>query len=67
MSFSSFYGGRQGASFIIVKQFDGLDIPQAAGSYVYKVKYLAVTTDEQYLIYNNGFIQIMKHLSYIFS
>ena len=57
MSFSSFYGGRQGASFIIVKQFDGLDIPQAAGSYVYKVKYLAVTTDEQYLIYNNGFIE----------
>ena len=57
MSFSSFYGGRQGASFIIVKQFDGLDIPQAAGSYVYKVKYLAVTTDEQYFIYDNGFIE----------
>ena len=24
----SFYGGRQGASFIIVKQFDGINISQ---------------------------------------
>ena len=57
MSFSSFYGGRQGASFIIVKQFDGLDIPQIEGSYVYKIKYLATTIDKQFLIYNNGFIE----------
>lgn len=27
MGFESFYGGRQGASFVIVKRFDGLDIP----------------------------------------
>ena len=27
-SFESFYGGRQGASFVIVKKFDGLDIPE---------------------------------------
>lgn len=26
-SMESFYGGRQGASFVIVKQFDGVDIP----------------------------------------
>lgn len=52
--FSSFYGGRMGASFIIVKQFDGIDIPQVAGSEVYKAKCLAVTTDEQYFIYNNN-------------
>ena len=53
MSFSSFYGGRQGASFIIVKHFDGIDIPTNT---VYKVRKLAVTTDN-YLIYNNGFIE----------
>lgn len=27
-SFESFYGGRQGASIIIVKRFDGIDIPE---------------------------------------
>ena len=27
-SMESFYGGRQGASFIIVKHFDGIDIPE---------------------------------------
>lgn len=57
MSFSSFYGGRMGASFVIVKQFDGLDIPQVEGSYVYKTKFLAVTSDMQYFIYNEGFIE----------
>lgn len=51
MSFSSFYGGRMGASFIIVKQFDGLDIPSESS---YKSKYLAVTNDRQYFIYNNN-------------
>ena len=34
----SFYGGRQGNPFIIVKRFDGIDIPQVEGHYVYKVK-----------------------------
>ena len=52
MSFESFYGGRQGASFVIVKQFDGIDIPQVAGSEVYKAKYLAVTNDEQFYVYD---------------
>ena len=32
---SSFYGGRQGNSIIIAKRFDGIDIPQVAGSYIY--------------------------------
>lgn len=32
---SSFYGGRQGNSIVIAKRFDGIDIPQVAGSYVY--------------------------------
>ena len=41
----SLYGGRQGASIIIVKHFDGIDIPQKAGSYVYKVKSYAVDQD----------------------
>lgn len=57
MSFESFYGGRQGASFVIVKRFDGIDIPQVPGSEVYKAKYLAVTADKQYFIYDNGFIE----------
>lgn len=56
-NFSSFYGGRQGASFVIVKQFDGIDIPQITGSEVYKAKCLAMTNDGQYFIYNNGFIE----------
>ena len=56
MSFESFYGGRQGASFVIVKRFDGIDIPQV-GETVYKCKYLAMTLDRQYFVYDNGFIE----------
>lgn len=37
-SMESFYGGRQGASFVIVKKFDGLDIPKNT---VYKNKIVA--------------------------
>ena len=53
MSQSSFYGGRSGASFCIVKQFDGLDIPQSADSYVYKQKTCAIKiiNNENYYIY----------------
>ena len=32
---SSFYGGRQGSPFIIVKRFDGIDIPQSVEHPVY--------------------------------
>lgn len=44
---SSFYGGRKGASFVIVKRFDGIDIPQPGdGSgtteYTYTMDYYAV-------------------------
>lgn len=39
MSFESFYGGRQGASFVIVERFDGIDIPENS---VYKTTYYAV-------------------------
>ena len=41
-SMESFYGGRQGASFIIVKRFDDIDIPQVEGSIVYRKKWYAV-------------------------
>lgn len=53
MSQSSFYGGRPGISFRIVKRFDGIDIPQVAGSYVYKKKEYAYRTIEgiDYFIY----------------
>ena len=39
----SFYGGRQGNPFIIVKYFDGIDIPQPKenGEYTYRATYLA--------------------------
>lgn len=50
MSMESFYGGRQGASFIIVYQFDGIDIPQDELIKTYKVKYYAVYDNKQYYI-----------------
>ena len=43
MSFESFYGGRQGASFVIVEHFDGIDIPENS---VYKNTYYAVNEDK---------------------
>lgn len=52
MSFESFYGGRMGASYRIVKYFDGINIPQSGATKTYKAKYLAVTNDEQYYIYD---------------
>jgi hypothetical protein len=40
MSFESFYGGRIGASFVIKKHFDGIDIPQPTNDNdkIYKIK-----------------------------
>ena len=49
----SLYGGRQGASTVIVKHFDGVDIPQTAGSYVYKVKSCAVNTEGLFILDSN--------------
>ena len=61
----SFYGGRQGNPFIIVKRFDGIDIPQPNenGEYTYQAIYYALdlnnSTDTQdYFLLddNNKFI-----------
>ena len=58
MSLESFYGGRMGASFVIVERFDGINIPQEEGSKVYAARYLAVTNDEAFYIYETDhFIQ----------
>lgn len=53
MSFESFYGGRQGASFIIVKQFDAINLTETTS----KLKYLAVTSDGYYIYQNDNFIE----------
>jgi len=39
---SSFYGGRQGSSFVIVKRFDGINIPQVEGHEYYTNRSYAV-------------------------
>lgn len=61
MGYESFYGGRQGASFVIVKQFDGIDIPENEKA---KVAYYAANSqgirfypfikrnDQNYIDYN---------------
>ena len=46
MSMESFYGGRQGASFIIVKRFDGINISDKTK---YKSIYYAVNSDGKFL------------------
>lgn len=43
MGYESFYGGRQGASFIIVKQFAGVDIP---ANTEHLIKYCAIYNHE---------------------
>lgn len=53
MAFSSFYGGRQGASFVIVKRFDAVSI--AEDTYYRKVLY--AINENGYFIYNDGFIE----------
>lgn len=52
MSFESFYGGRQGASFVIVRRFDGIDIPQpdANGNYTYTGGYYAVDSNQNLIL-----------------
>lgn len=47
MAFSSFYGGRQGASFVIVERFDGIDIRENTK---YKFKYFAMDTEGYYIV-----------------
>lgn len=44
---NSFYGGRQGASFVIVKRFDGLDIPKNSA---YRVGWFAKDTDGYFYV-----------------
>ena len=55
MGYESFYGGRRGISFQIVARFDGVDIPQVEGHYVYKRKNYAYklfeNDDTKYYIY----------------
>ena len=48
----SFYGGRKGVSFIIVKQFDGLDIPQPNENkeYTYIGNYYAISEPGVFLL-----------------
>lgn len=46
-SMESFYGGRQGASFVIVKRFDGLDIPENT---LYRVRWFAQDEDGYFYV-----------------
>lgn len=47
---SSFYGGRQGNSIVIAKRFDGIDIPQVAGSYIYTRGLYAVDEHGKFIV-----------------
>lgn len=51
---SSFYGGRQGNSIVIAKRFDGIDIPQVAGSYVYTRGLYAVDENGNFIVTTNS-------------
>lgn len=44
---SSFYGGRQGASFVIVKRFDGIDIPAKS---IYRCGYFAKDAQGYFIV-----------------
>lgn len=46
-SMESFYAGRQGASFVIVKRFDGLDIPAKS---TYRVGWFAKDEDDYFYV-----------------
>lgn len=46
-SFESFYGGRQGASFVIVKRFDGLDIEENS---LYRVGWYAKDANDYFYV-----------------
>ena len=47
----SFYGGKQGISFNIVKHFDGINIPQpdANGNFTYTGNYYAVNSSGDFI------------------
>ena len=56
---SSFYGGRQGAGFVIVQRFDGIDIPQpgdgsGATEYTYTATYYAVDSVNKFILTDDG-------------
>lgn len=51
-SMSSFYGGRQGASFVIVKRFDGISFKDLETK-PYKAVILAVDSDDQIILVDN--------------
>jgi len=57
MSFDSFYGGRQGASFVIVERFDVVDsstsVTKYAGTYLAIVPETLSNTGEYIYLYNN--------------
>lgn len=46
-SMESFYGGRQGASFVIVKHFDGIDIPENT---IYKNEWFAMDNEGYFIV-----------------
>lgn len=46
MGAESYYGGRIGASFVIVKRFAGINIPQTEDNKVYKKTYFAIASEE---------------------
>ena len=60
MSYESFYGGRQGASFIIVERFDGINIPDGTPKKAYyaanengiRFYPFIVRTDQNFARYN---------------
>lgn len=55
--FNSFYGGRQGASFVIVKRFDGIDIDENTK---YSVTYYALDDNDNFIIVDNDAIGNVK-------
>ncbi len=58
MAQESFYGGRQGASFVIVKRFDAVNLP--TNITVYKKREYAISREsgeELYIYENNSFVE----------
>lgn len=69
MSLESFYGGRQGVSFVIVKHFDGVDIPQPNkdGNYTYRGNYYAVDSVGRLILKDNQPITVDGNNQNIYS
>jgi hypothetical protein len=58
MAYESFYGGRQGASFVIVKRFDAVNLPTNVT--IYKKREYAIlreSGEELYIYENNSFVE----------